>query len=109
MQPAMSENQDQAQTFVVVSSAGIHRDLSKGSREQRYWDEHEVFIDALVDRGFIMMGGPFDDGGAMLVVRAESEDEVRETMGNDPWYQRGILNLDSIRRWQIFIDRRETS
>jgi uncharacterized protein YciI len=97
---------DQTQTFVVLSSAGIHRDLSKRSREQRYWDEHEVFIDALVDNGFIMMGGPFDDGGAMLIVRAGSEAEVRETMSGDPWYQREILNLDSIQHWQIFIDRR---
>jgi uncharacterized protein YciI len=96
-------------TFVVISSAGVNRDLSKGSREQRFWDEHEVFIDDLVDRGFIMMGGPFEDGGAMLIVRAQGEAEVRETMNRDPWYRHEILNLDDIRQWRIFIDRRENT
>lgn len=93
-------------TFIVISSAGEHRDLSKGSREQRYWDEHAEFIDRLVDEGFIMMGGPFDDGGAMLIVRADGEDQVREKMKDDPWYQKGMLELESIKHWQIFIDER---
>ena len=93
-------------TFVVLSRAGVHRDLTKGSRGQRYWDEHEVFIDGLVDSGFIMMGGPFDDGGAMLIVNAERETDVRATLGSDPWYQHGMLELISVKRWDIFIDKR---
>ena len=61
-------------TFIVLSTAGVHRDLAKGSREQPYWDEHAAFIDGLVDEGFILMGGPLvDDGGAMLIVHAEDE------------------------------------
>jgi uncharacterized protein YciI len=51
-------------TFVVISSAGPKRDLSKGTREQPLWDEHAAFIDQLVAEGFILMGGPFvDEGG----------------------------------------------
>ena len=95
------------QTFVVLSTAGANRDLSKGSREQQFWDEHEVFIDNLVDEGFIMMGGPLvDDGGAMLIVHAESEAHVRATVERDPWYAHEILRLVSIKRWDIFIDKR---
>ena len=95
------------QTFVVLSTAGANRDLSKGSREQQFWDEHEVFIDNLVDEGFIMMGGPLvDDGGAMLIVHAESEGHVRATVERDPWYAHDILQLVSIKRWDIFIDKR---
>ncbi len=95
-------------TFVAISSAGPNRDLSKGSREQRFWDEHGVFIDALVDEGFILMGGPLvDEGGAMLIVKAEDEKEVREKMKNDPWYEHGMLKLESIKRWEIFIDQRK--
>ena len=92
-------------TFVVQSSAGPHRDLSRGSREQQFWDDHAHFIDALVDEGFIRLGGPFDDGGALLVVYAEDEAAVRAKMAPDPWYRHGLLNLDSIRHWQIFIDQ----
>jgi hypothetical protein len=38
--------------------------------------------------------------------RAADENEVREKMKNDPWLRRGILKLESIKRWEIFIDER---
>jgi uncharacterized protein YciI len=95
-------------TFIVISAAGDHRDLTRGSREQPFWDEHAVFIDRLVDDGFIMLGGPLtDEGGALLVVRAGSEDEARARLVGDPWYEHGMLKLVSIKRWDIFIDRRD--
>lgn len=94
-------------TFVVLSSAGVHRDLSKGSREQPFWDEHGAFIDGLVDEGFIIMGGPIvEEGGAMLIVSADGEADVRAKLKHDPWYEQGILQLDSVKRWEIFIDQR---
>ena len=95
-------------TFVAISSAGPNRDSSKGTREQPFWDEHAEFIDKLVDEGFIVMGGPLvDEGGALLVVNAADENEVREKIKNDPWYEQSILKLESIRHWQIFIDMRQ--
>ena len=94
--------------FVVISSAGPNRDFSKDTREQPFWGEHAAFIDALVDEGFILMGGPLvDEGGALLVFNAEDENEVRETLKNDPWMQHGILKLEGVKRWQIFIDVRK--
>jgi uncharacterized protein YciI len=94
-------------TYLVLSSAGPNRDLSKGTREQPFWDEHAAFIDQLVADGFILMGGPLvDEGGSLLIFNAEDENEVREKMKNDPWLERGILKQDSIRRWLIFIDER---
>jgi uncharacterized protein YciI len=97
---------------VAISSAGANRDFSKGTREQPFWDEHAKFIDQLVEDGFILMGGPFVDEaglprGALLIVNAEDENEVREKLKNDPWFERGILKLESVKRWQIFIDRRK--
>jgi uncharacterized protein YciI len=99
-------------TFLAFSSAGPNRDFSKGTREQPYWDEHAAFIDQLVDDGFILMGGPLvDEGGmpqgALLIVNAENENEVKEKLKNDPWFEKGILKLESIRRWEIFIDVRK--
>ena len=95
-------------TFMVISSAGINRDLSKGTREQAYWDEHAAFIDPMVEDGFILLGGPLpDEGGAILIVRAEDEAAVQERLDDDPWYRHAILHLDSIKRWEIFIDQRE--
>src|SRR5215475_2478187 len=98
--------------FIVISSAGLNRDRSKGTREQPFWYVHVVFIDRLVDEGFILMGGPLVDEtgmpqGALLIVNAQDENEVTEKLKNDPWFERGILNLASVRRWEIFIDVRK--
>ena|SRR5262245_15006784 len=98
--------------FIVISSAGPNRDPLKGTREQPFWDEHVAFIDDLVDQGFIFMGGPLVDDtglpqGALLIVNAQDENEVTEKLKNDPWFERGILNLASVRRWEIFIDVRK--
>ena len=94
-------------TFVAISSAGPNRDFSKGTREHPFWDEHAAFIDKLVDEGVIFMGGPLvDEGGALLILNAEDENEVREKLKNDPWAEHGILKLENVKRWQIFIDQR---
>ena len=99
-------------TFLAISSVGPNRDSSKGTREQPFWDDHAVFIDRLVDEGFILMGGPLvgRDGlpqGALLIVNAQDENEVTEKLKNDPWFIRGILKLENVKRWEIFIDVRK--
>jgi uncharacterized protein YciI len=95
-------------TFVTISSAGPNRDPSKGTREQPLWDEHAAFIDQLVAEVFVLMGGPLiDEGGAMLIVNADDENEVREKLKGDPWMEHGILKLESVKRWEIFIDAKK--
>jgi len=98
--------------FLAFSSAGPNREFTKSTREQPFWDEHAAFIDQLVDAGFILMGGPLVDDaclpqGALLIVNAENENEVREKLKDDPWFTHGILKLESVKRWQIFIDVRK--
>src|SRR5262249_12096267 len=74
---------------------------TKGTREQPLWDEHAAFIDRLVSDGVIFMGGPLvDEGGSLLFLNAEDENEVRETMKDDPWFKHGILKLENVKRWQ---------
>ena len=54
------------------------------------------------------MGGPLvDEDGAMLIVNADDENEVREKLKSDPWMKHDILKLESVKRWQIFIDVRK--
>lgn len=65
-------------------------------------------MDQLVAEGFVLMGGPLiDEDGAMLIVNADDENEVREKLKNDPWTKHGVLKLESVKRWQIFIDVRK--
>lgn len=58
------------------------------------------------------MGGPLVDErampqGALVIVTAENENEVREKLKNDPWFHKGILKLESVKRWEIFVDNRK--
>jgi uncharacterized protein YciI len=54
------------------------------------------------------MGGPLvDEHGAILIIKADNEDEVREKLKNDPWMKHGVLKVESVKRWQIFIDVRK--
>jgi uncharacterized protein YciI len=91
---------------------GPNGDPSKRTREHPFWDEHAAFIDQLVDEGFILMGGPLVDErgmprGALLIVNAKDENEVRDKLKNDPWTEHGILKLETVKRWEIFIDNRK--
>jgi uncharacterized protein YciI len=48
-----------------------------------------------------------DEGGALLILNAQDENEVQEKLKNDPWTTHGILKLESVKRWQIFIDQKK--
>jgi uncharacterized protein len=101
-----------ANTFVAISSTGPNADPLKSTREQPFWDEHVAFIDQLIEEDFILMGGPLVDEaclpcGALLIVNAEDEKKVREKLKHDPWFERGILQLESVNRWEIFVDTRK--
>jgi hypothetical protein len=57
--------------------------------------------------GFVILGGPIGDGErVLLVVEAEGEREVRERLAADPWLPAGILRIDSIEPWTIWLDGR---
>jgi uncharacterized protein YciI len=91
---------------VVLSRSGPEWDLSKPLEEQSGWAEHAAFMDALVDEGFLVLGGPLDDEVRTVhAVEAESEDAVRETFARDPWSRTHLL-VDSIDEWTIRLDGR---
>jgi uncharacterized protein YciI len=95
--------------FVVTNVHGPRWDGSRGIREQDGWDEHAAFMDRLVDEGFVILGGPIADSDrAMLVVEADSEQEIETRMDDDPWKPMGVLRIGSIEGWTIWLDGRAT-
>ena len=69
--------------------------------EQAGWDEHAAFMNGLVDRGFVALGGPVgDEGRVLLIVRATDEQEIRATLAEDPWSET-LLLVTSIEPWTI--------
>lgn len=84
-------------------------DSSKPIREQQHWDAHAAFLDDLVEEGFIVLGGPLDDGeNAMLVIATADETEARHRLDGDPWISMGMLHVETVRRWSIWLDGRAT-
>jgi len=91
--------------FVLRLERGGPWDWSRDMREQDGWDDHARFMDGLVDEGFIILGGPLEgDRETMHVIRAESEEAVRERFATDPWWVNGMLRPKSIERWTILLD-----
>jgi uncharacterized protein len=96
-----------ADYYLVRQAKGAAWDHSRPRREQDGWEEHAVFMDGLVEDGFVVLGGPVGEGDgddAVLVVEAESEADVRARLGADPWAQE-MLYQRSIEPWTIFLRR----
>jgi hypothetical protein len=93
--------------FAVTEVSGPKWDASRRRREQDAWDEHAAFMDALVDDGFVVLGGPLGDGErVLLAVEAADERELEARFSQDPWLQMGILEIAMIEPWTVWLDGR---
>jgi hypothetical protein len=92
--------------LVVVRRDGPEYDHSRPLEEQTGWAEHAAFMDALVDDGFIVLGGPLaDEERVAHAVEAESEQAIRDRLALDPWSGSHLV-VDSIDPWTIRLDGR---
>jgi len=94
--------------FAVRLERGGPWDWSRGLREQDGFDEHARFMDGLVEEGFILLGGPLEDGRDVLhAIVASSEEEVRSRLAEDNWARNGMLTIKSIEAWTVLLDARQ--
>jgi uncharacterized protein YciI len=92
--------------LVVLRRAGPEWHASRPLEEQSGWPAHAAFMDALVDAGFIVLGGPLaDEDRVVHAVEAESEAAVRTTLARDPWSETHLV-VDTIDPWTIRLDGR---
>jgi uncharacterized protein YciI len=74
-------------------------------REQAGWDEHAKYMDDLFDAGFVLFAGPLEgDREVLWIVNAESEEQIRGRMAQDPWAANGMLRPELIERWTVVLD-----
>ena len=67
-------------------------------------------MDALVEEGFIILGGPVGNGEQTLhVVEAADENDVRTRFARDPWASAGLLQVGTIEPWALWLDSRPKS
>jgi hypothetical protein len=92
--------------FVVLRRSGPKWDPARPLEQQIGWTEHASFMDALVDSGFVILGGPLaDEQRVALAVESDSEADVRATLAEDPWSET-ILVIGSVDPWTIRLDGR---
>jgi uncharacterized protein YciI len=90
--------------FVVIREAGPGWAPDASIREQEQWTEHAAFMDALLDDGFVVLGGPLGDGPTtLLIVDAENEEEIRARLADDPWTQLGLLLVSKVELWELLL------
>ena len=95
-----------AMFLVELRRSGPEWDVSLPMEEQSEWEAHRVFMNRLVDDGFIVLGGPLaDEVRVVHVIEAVSEAEIRTTLGQDPW-SGTHLEVDAIEPWTIRLDGR---
>ena len=95
-------------TFVIFFTPGTAWIAGKTSREQPYWTEHAAFMDALLEDGIVIMGGPFADYSSIMVIFAASDEgEARDLFKRDPFVVQRIFHLISVHEWLVFLDARK--
>lgn len=93
--------------FAVRLVHGAGWDPARPIREQDGWDEHAAFMDALVDEGFIVVGGPVGGGEQTLhAIEAADEAELRARLAEDPWASAGLLEIGTVEPWALWLDSR---
>lgn len=70
--------------------------------EQVEWHTHAGFMDNLVEEEFVLLGGPLEGTSeVLLIVRAESPEDIRQRLAPDPWHKMDLLRIASIMPWNL--------
>jgi uncharacterized protein YciI len=94
-----------ADYYLVTEAKGPAWDHSKRRREQAGWDEHAAFMDALVEAGVVVLGGPLGEGDGeevLLVAEVKSEAAIRARLADDPWMG-DMLTIESVKPWSVWL------
>ena len=89
-------------TFAAIVQRTGKWDRTKEAHEQEGFAGHAAFVGGLEKEGFIGMAGlmmPSEE--VLFIFLADSEEEVRERMRQDPWQQDGHAKLTRVE--EIFI------
>jgi len=88
--------------FVVIRTRGPAWQGSQPLEGQPDWAGHASFMNALAKEGFIVVGGPLEGtADTVLVVRAETGDEIRARLAADPWAVADLLRVTRVAPWTL--------
>ena len=88
--------------FAVIRSRGPAYRSDRPLEAQDAWRAHAQFMNGLHDEGFVVIGGPLEDGSDVLhIVRAESAAVITARFATDPWEPLGLLRTVRIAPWTL--------
>lgn len=94
--------------YTVLRKRGENWDARFPMRQQKQWEEHAAFMDALADDGLVILGGPLGDGEEkfLLIMAADSEQAIEDRLADDPWTPLRLLRTAAVERWEILLGAR---
>lgn len=74
----------------------------------RYRAEHRAYLTSLGEQDVVLASGPFaahETAGALVIVRADSEEHVRQVVEDDPFRVNGVIESYRVTEWEPIIGR----
>lgn len=88
--------------FAVIRTRGPAYRADRQLEAQDAWQAHANFMNALLQDGFVVIGGPLEDGPDVLhIVRADSAESIAARLAGDPWEPMGLLRTVRIAPWSL--------
>jgi uncharacterized protein YciI len=106
--------------FVVIREQGSAWDPSRAMRQQDHWPDHVTYVNRIVDQGSMLLGGPLSESKGngdpadptepvgpdrtyrtLIVLQADSEEELTKLLADDPWSKHHMLETAAIYRWEM--------
>jgi len=90
------------QLFAVTLNRGPAWQKGRRLEDQVEWEAHASFMDALEEEGFVLLGGPLEEvSEVLLIIRAQSPEEIKQRLAPDPWHEMGLLGVARITPWTL--------
>ena len=91
-----------AALFAVIRTRGPRWDDAQPLERQEDWHAHADYMNALVDDGFMLLGGPLaGTRDVLLIVRAANEQQVEARLAADCWTVKNLLRTCQVTPWQL--------
>lgn len=86
-----------AVTYAYSNSTSARRDTAR--------PVHVEFLKSQFQTGRLLKSGPFgpeEEPGALLIITGDSKADVEALMDQDPFHQAGLIDVRTVRQWNIF-------
>lgn len=94
--------------FAVTRTRGPSWNSARALEEQEDWAGHARFMNGLQAEGFVVLGGPLaDTRDVLLIIRSESEEEIRSRLAADSWSRNGLLTIKQVALWTVRLGKIE--